>query len=93
MLRTYLITGTALALSVAASPARADHDRALGFIIGGALLGAAIAHKVNDHAVHSHGHVSTRHYQAAPVYYVSPRHHGRTRNRHSAGHHHHVRHH
>jgi hypothetical protein len=42
MLRHIMITGTALCLATASSLAHADHDRELRYVVGGAILGAAL---------------------------------------------------
>ena len=42
MLRTIMMTGTAICLSMGSGLARADHDDGLRYVLGGALLGAAI---------------------------------------------------
>ncbi len=42
MLRTTMITGTAICLSLGSSLALADHDRGLRYVVGGAILGAAL---------------------------------------------------
>ncbi len=42
MLRNILITGTAICLSIGSGLARADHDRELRYVVGGAILGAAL---------------------------------------------------
>jgi hypothetical protein len=42
MLRTIMITGTAIGLSMGSGLARADHDDGLRYVLGGALIGAAI---------------------------------------------------
>lgn len=42
MLRTIMITGTAICLSMGSGLARADHDDGLRYVLGGALIGAAI---------------------------------------------------
>ena len=42
MLRTIMITGTAICLSLGSSLALADHDRGLRYVVGGAILGAAL---------------------------------------------------
>ena len=46
MLRNIMITGTAICLSMGSSLARADHDRQLRYVVGGALLGAALGELV-----------------------------------------------
>lgn len=46
MLRTIMITSTAVTLSLASGLARADHDRELRYVVGGALLGAALGELV-----------------------------------------------
>ena len=43
MLRTIMITGTAICLSLGSSLALADHDRTLRYAVGGAILGAALS--------------------------------------------------
>ncbi|NIW23358.1 MAG: hypothetical protein GWN29_01680 [Gammaproteobacteria bacterium] len=42
MLRTIMITSTAICLSLGSSLALADHDRGLRYVVGGAILGAAL---------------------------------------------------
>lgn len=42
MLRNITIIGTAICLSMASGLARADHDRQLRYVVGGAILGAAL---------------------------------------------------
>ena len=42
MLRNIMITGTAICLSMGSGLARADHDDALRYVVGGAILGAAL---------------------------------------------------
>lgn len=42
MLRNIMITGTAICLAMASGLARADHDRQLSYVVGGAILGAAL---------------------------------------------------
>jgi len=42
MLRTIMVASTAVMLSLASGLARADHDRELRYVVGGALLGAAL---------------------------------------------------
>ena len=89
MLRTYWVTGMVIALAVVATPARADHDRELGYILGGAIVGAAIGGIVYDshrHARHSHRHADA-HYHYAPVRYYAPVH----GVRHNRGHRRHIR--
>lgn len=46
MLRNIMITGTALCLSMGSSLAKADHDRELRYVVGGAILGAALGELV-----------------------------------------------
>jgi len=94
MIRTYLVTGTVIALSVVASPARADHDHELGYILGGALIGAAIGgivHHSHRHAGHSHRYVGAHHVHYAPVGYYAPAY--RFRHVHGYGRHYRARHH
>lgn len=77
MLRTYLVTGMVIALSVVATPARADHDHELRYIVGGALIGAAIGGIVHDshrHSRHHHYYAGIGHYHYAPVHYYAPAH-------------------
>jgi len=42
MLRNIMITGTAICLSMGSGLARADHDDALRYVVGGAIIGAAL---------------------------------------------------
>ena len=42
MLRTIMMTGTAICLSMGSGLARADHDDGLRYVIGGAIIGAAL---------------------------------------------------
>ena len=91
MLRNLLITGTVAALSIVATPARADHDHEIGYLLGGALIGAAIGELAyRSHSSHGHHYVSTRHYRypVSPVRYYAPASgHNRYGHRHSKGRH------
>lgn len=63
-MRTLLsMAAVALSLTLAAGTARADHDRDLGYLVGGALLGAALAELAHDHrhAYRGHRYVDARH--------------------------------
>jgi hypothetical protein len=42
MLRNIMITGTAVCLSMGSGLARADHDDELRYVVGGAIIGAAL---------------------------------------------------
>ena len=82
MLRILLITGLVAGLSVVATPARADHDREIGYLVGGALIGVAIgelAHR--SYSNHGDRYVSIHRYHPySPVRYYAPsRHHRHAR--------------
>jgi hypothetical protein len=55
MLRNIMITGTAICLSMGSSLARADHDTELRYVVGAAILGAAIGELA--YATDHRGHV------------------------------------
>lgn len=42
MLRNFVITGTAIGLAMVGGVAKADHDDALRYVVGGAIIGAAL---------------------------------------------------
>ncbi|NNC63779.1 MAG: hypothetical protein HKN84_03255 [Gammaproteobacteria bacterium] len=64
MLRTIMITGTAICLSLGSSLALADHDRGLRYVVGGAILGAALGElayaadlrPVHGYRIYDHGY-------------------------------------
>ena len=80
MLRTIMITSTAICLSLGSSLALADHDRELRYVVGGAILGAALgelAYAVDAHPAHGYRHYD-RGYRRGPAY-PPPRFYGRGR--------------
>jgi len=74
MLRNIMMTGTALCLSMGSSLAKADHDRELRYVVGGALLGAALGELVyaSDRAP-VRGHVTVGYGYHPRVAYAPPR--------------------
>lgn len=64
MLRTIMMTGTAICLSLGSSLALADHDRELRYVVAGAILGAALgefvyaadAHPAHGYRIYDHGY-------------------------------------
>ena len=70
MLRTIMITGTAICLSLGSSLALADHDRGLRYVVGGAILGAALgelAYAADFYPAHGY-HVYDRGYRRGRAY-------------------------
>ena len=67
MLRNIMITGTAICLSMGSGLARADHDDELRYVIGGAILGAALGELAyssghRSHVVVDYGYSPYRYY-------------------------------
>jgi len=54
MLRNIMITGTAICLSMGSGLARADHDDGLRYVVGGAIIGAALGELAYSTGHHSH---------------------------------------
>jgi len=74
MLRNIMITGTAICLSMGSSLARADHDRELRYVVGGALLGAALGELA--YSTDRRGHIAVGYgygYGYGPSYGYVPR--------------------
>ena len=74
MLRNIMITGTAVCLSMGSSLARADHDNELRYVVGGAILGAAIGELAYARDVP--GYVSVSYGYRPYGVYVPPRYYG-----------------
>ena len=67
MLRTIMMTGTAICLSMGSGLARADHDDGLRYVLGGALIGAAVGELAystghRGHVVVDYGYSPYRYY-------------------------------
>ena len=67
MLRTIMMTGTAICLSMGSGLARADHDDELRYVVGGAIIGAALGELVystghRSHVVVDYGYSPYRYY-------------------------------
>jgi len=92
MLRTVMVMGTVAALACTSVPARADHDRELRYVLGGALIGAAIGELAYSSQYHPgygyyypgawiprHRHVRVPRYYPPARHYYYPRgvHHGK----------------
>lgn len=74
MLRNIMITGTALCLSMGSSLAKADYDRELRYVVGAAILGAALGELayVSDYGP-PHGHVTVGYAYRPGIVYAPPR--------------------
>lgn len=71
-----ILAAATLGLALATGTARADHDRDVGRLIGGVLLGAALADLAHDRRHAYHGH------RYAPVKVKHRHKHGRRAHRH-----------
>lgn len=92
MLRNIMITGTAICLSMGSSLAQADHDRELRYVVGGAILGAALGELAYSTGHYPpHGYVGYDYGYRHGVAYPPPRFYGRGRDFRRWGGRHHFR--
>lgn len=78
MLRNIMMTGTAICLSMGSSLAQADHGDALRYVVGGAIIGAAIGELAyssghHGHVVVDYGYRPYPYYAYPGRYYAGPR--------------------
>lgn len=72
-----IIAAAALGLVLATGTAHADHDSKVGYVVGGVLLGAALADLAHDRHHHRHYVYETRVHGYAPRYARRTYRHGR----------------